>query len=170
MYIRIFLSVHPFQRPLSLAIWNPALSAFLGAICHASKLHGSLVGPPSGHARRGRARQATPAYARTRRSHIAAHSRARLALQELSQSLSLKARNWTSWSTLLIKQPSGMLQSRRWNLMLQRQRSWTSWPRELASAAYLGRSQIRIGLVSDFLLPQAIIYDLIDIRFPLRIQ
>ena len=61
MYIRIFLSVHPFQRPLSLAIWNPALSAFLGAICHASKLHGSLVGPPSGHARRGRARQATPA-------------------------------------------------------------------------------------------------------------
>ncbi len=43
-------------------------------------------------------------------------------------------------------------------------------PRELASAAYLGRSQVRIGLVSDFLLPQAIIYDLIDIRFPLRIQ
>jgi hypothetical protein len=88
-------------------------------------------GPPSEPARRGRAR---PGYASVyvetpRRSP----GLARLALEELSQSLSLKAQ------TGYHGQPSGMLQSRRWNLMPQRPRSWTGWPRELASAAYPGK-------------------------------
>jgi hypothetical protein len=47
-----------------------------------------VPGPPSEPAHRGRARQAAPAS--MQESCVAAHSRARLALEKLSQSLSLK--------------------------------------------------------------------------------
>ncbi len=77
--------------------------------------HAPQKPPPSGSPARprglpdgGGARQA--AQARMQESRIAAHSRTRLALEELSQSLSLKVLTEYHGQTFRLRQPSKMLQ------------------------------------------------------------